>query len=240
MDQSSRPVFRHTALRTWRRSLPLRVRPAPSRTENVVMGDSRARERATISWGGSISSSSSSSGSLANASTGGCRSRAAGTFTGADCGMYIAGVGAGRGTVGIMRGRAVAGDAGDDEVDEEDGGGERGPRRSGRASRMPPGGRRGRGLGFAPRMEEMRRGRRGGGCVRSGDATPEAKRSSSSSSKAAEAGWSPAAAGGRKEPRKRSELGELLWRARSMARQGCAGGGVTAGAGLAGDGRRHW
>lgn len=192
----------------------MRVRPAPSSTENVVMGDSRARERATISWGGSISSSSSSSsGSLANASTGGRRSRAAGTFTGADCGMYIAGVGAGRGAVGIRRGRAVAGD------EEVDGGGERGARRSGRASRMPPGGRRGRGLGFAPRMEERRRGRRGGGCgcVRSGDATPEAKRSSSSSSKAAEAGRSAAGAGGRKEPRKRSELGELLLRARSMA-----------------------
>jgi hypothetical protein len=141
-----------------------------------------------------------------------------------------------------MRGRAVAGDAGDNEVDEEDGGGERGPRRSGRASRMPPGGRRRRGLGFAPRMEEMSRGRRGVGCgcVRSGDPSPVAKRSSSSSSKAAEAGWSPAAAGGRKDPRKRSELGELLWRARSMARLGCAGGGVTPGAGLAGGGRRHW
>ncbi|KAM3352762.1 hypothetical protein ACQJBY_024148 [Aegilops geniculata] len=90
---------------------------------------------------------------------------------------------------------------------------------------MPPGGRRRRGLGFAARKEEMNKGRRGGGgCGRSGDPTPEPKRSSSSSSKAAEAGWSPAAARGRNAPRKRSELGELLWRARSMAGLGCAGG----------------
>jgi hypothetical protein len=114
-----------------------------------------------------------------------------------------------------MRGGAAAGEAGDDDVDEEDRGGER--RRSGRASRMPSGGlrRRGRGLGFAGRTEDRMSGRRTG-CGGSGEPDPAEKRSSSSSSKAVEADWSPAAAGARKEPRKRSELGELLRRARSM------------------------
>lgn len=72
------------------------------------------------------------------------------------------------------------------------------------------------GLGFAGRTEDRMSGRRtsfGG----SGEADPVEKRSSSSSSKAVEADCSPAAAGARKEPRKRSELGELLCRARSMA-----------------------
>jgi hypothetical protein len=55
------------------------------------------------------------------------------------------------------------------------------------------------------------------GCGGSGEADPAEKRSSSSSSKAVEADCSPAAAGAKKEPRKRSELGGLLWRARSMA-----------------------
>jgi len=110
-----------------------------------------------------------------------------------------------------MRGGA----AGDGDVDEEDRGGER--RRSGRASRMPSGGlrRRGRGLGFAGRTEDRMSGRLTG-CGGSGEPDPAEKRSSSSSSKAAEADWSPAAVGVRKEPRKRSALGGLLTRARSM------------------------
>ena len=75
--------------------------------------------------------------------------------------------------------------------------------------------RRGRGLGFAGRTEDRMSGRLTG-CGGSGEPDPAEKRSSSSSSKAAEADWSPAAVGVRKEPRKRSALGELLTRARSM------------------------
>ena len=48
-------------------------------------------------------------------------------------------------------------------------------------------------------MEDMRRGRHDS-YDRSIDATTEAKRSSASSSKAAEASWSPTAARWRKEP----------------------------------------
>lgn len=95
------------------------MRPAPSSIENVVIGDSRARARANISCGGSISSYSSSASPI-TITTGGFRSRAAGTLTGNDCGTYGAGAGAGRGTAGIMRGGAAAGEAGDEDVDEED------------------------------------------------------------------------------------------------------------------------
>lgn len=142
--------------------------------------------------------------------------------------------------MGIRRGGAAAAAAGEavvDEFDEDDGGGEKGERRSGRASRMPSGGRRrrGRGLGFAARTAERMRGRRDG-CGRSGDPAPEANRSSSSSSKAADPGWSPAAAEGRKEPRKRSELGEFLWRERSME---WLGGGAGVGFGRSSGGRRR-
>lgn len=82
---------------------------------------------------------------------------------------------------------------------------------------MPSGGRRrrGRGLGFAGRTEDRMSGRRTG-CGGSGEPDPAEKRSSSSSSKAVEVDCSPEAAGRTKEPRKRSELRELLWRARSM------------------------
>lgn len=62
--QSRKPVLRHTAFRTWRRSLPFNVLPTPSSTEAVVLGD-RPEARATISWGGNISSSSSSSSASA-------------------------------------------------------------------------------------------------------------------------------------------------------------------------------
>lgn len=171
------------------------VRPAPSSTENVVIGDSRARARATISCGGSISSSSSSREERGKRKVfppitfGGFCRRAAGTLTGRDRATCGAGAGAGRGTAGIMRGGA----AGDGDVDEEDRGGER--RRSGRASRMPSGGlrRRGRGLGFAGRTEDRMSGRLNG-CGGSGEPDPAEKRSSSWSSKAVVADWSPAAA----------------------------------------------
>lgn len=62
--QSRKPVLRHTAFRTWRRSLPFNVLPTPSSTEDVVFGD-RREPRATISCGGNISSSASSSSSSA-------------------------------------------------------------------------------------------------------------------------------------------------------------------------------
>jgi sorting nexin-1/2 len=99
---------------------------------------------------------------------------------------------------------------------------------------MPSGRRRrlGRGLGFAERTAERMSGRRAACCGGSGDPGPALKRSSSSSSKAAEAGRSPEAAEGRKEPRKRSELSELLWRARSMAELSVVASAV-------GWGRRH-
>lgn len=50
---------------------------------------------------------------------GGFRSRAAGTLTGRDRAICGDGTGAGRGTAGIMRGGAAAGEPGDDDVDEE-------------------------------------------------------------------------------------------------------------------------
>ncbi|KAG9452608.1 hypothetical protein H6P81_005512 [Aristolochia fimbriata] len=85
--QSRKPVFCQTAFRTRRRSLPLSVLPTPSKTENVVLCD-----LATISWGGSISSSVSSSSSSSSTNLCldlvKCRGHA-GTFTGADC-KYLA------------------------------------------------------------------------------------------------------------------------------------------------------
>ena len=85
------------------------VRPAPSSTENVVIGDSRARARATISCGGSISSASSSREERGNRKVfppitlGGLCNRAAGTLTGRDRATCGAGAGAGRGTATSMK-----------------------------------------------------------------------------------------------------------------------------------------
>lgn len=85
-SQSRKPVCRNTAFLTWRRSLPFKVLPAPSRTEHDRSGDC-AKLLATISCGGNISASPSS----ASASTSAKKSRglliasdSIGTFTGAD------------------------------------------------------------------------------------------------------------------------------------------------------------
>lgn len=86
--QSRKPVCRHTAFRTCRRSLPFKVLPTPSRTECASIGDCAAELLATISCGGSISASPSSSSSSSSTRK---KSRClliafarTGTFTGAD------------------------------------------------------------------------------------------------------------------------------------------------------------
>lgn len=120
--QSRKPVWRHTALRTWRRSLPLRVLPAPSSTENASIGDCAL---ATISCGGNISPSPPSSSSLITSSNSWYVRIAAardmsGTFTGADWYLTEEGSGirssGGFGINGIMREE----EEDDEEEDEAD------------------------------------------------------------------------------------------------------------------------
>lgn len=86
--QSKNPVVCQIAFLTWRRSLPFKVLPAPSSIEQVLLIDLPER-RDTISWGGSVSSSSKSLSSSTNAINFLLRSDMAddrvGTLTGADC-----------------------------------------------------------------------------------------------------------------------------------------------------------